>query len=118
LSSSTPTPEISDTYPGTSGSTQGERNETTPAINAAIGVGFAIRVYCTFSFGRELSEPGKWIEARIKQVSGSRANVPDGGLWITSGSAVYFPGKVEWKHPPGAVQHPIAMALGVHTGNS
>src|SRR5215467_10635054 len=46
-SSSTPTPEISETYPGTSGSTQGERNETSPAMKAAIGVGLAILDYCT-----------------------------------------------------------------------
>ena len=39
FSSSTPTPEISDTYPGTSGNTQGERNETRPATNAANGSG-------------------------------------------------------------------------------
>src|SRR5277367_7155122 len=39
LSCSTPTPEISDTYPGTSGSTQGERNDTRPARNAAMGRG-------------------------------------------------------------------------------
>jgi hypothetical protein len=34
-----PVPEISETYPGTSGRTQGERNERIPAINAAIGKG-------------------------------------------------------------------------------
>src|SRR5260370_32147583 len=39
FSSSTPAPEISDTYPGTSGRTQGERNEISPAKNAAIGKG-------------------------------------------------------------------------------
>src|SRR5206468_11372290 len=39
LSSSTPAPEISDTYPGTSGSTQGERNDTHPAPKAASGSG-------------------------------------------------------------------------------
>ncbi len=45
---SAPTPEISDTYPGTSGSTQGERNESKPARNAAMGNGrFAILGYCT-----------------------------------------------------------------------
>ena len=38
-SSSTPAPEISDTYPGTSGSTHGDRNEISPATNAAIGKG-------------------------------------------------------------------------------
>src|SRR5712692_10350737 len=49
FSSSTPTPEISDTYPGTSGNTQGDRNETRPARKAAIGSGrFAIQDYCTF----------------------------------------------------------------------
>src|SRR5947208_9067032 len=35
LSSSTPAPEISDTYPGTSGSTHGDRNEINPARKAA-----------------------------------------------------------------------------------
>src|SRR5437879_9055007 len=39
LSSSTPAPEIIDTYPGTSGNTQGERKEIKPAKNAAIGSG-------------------------------------------------------------------------------
>ena len=39
LSSSTPAPEISETYPGTSGSTQGERNEIRPAKKAASGNG-------------------------------------------------------------------------------
>src|SRR5882672_11238772 len=39
LSSSTPTPEISETYPGTSGSTQGETKEINPATNAASGNG-------------------------------------------------------------------------------
>ena len=39
FSSSTPAPEIRETYPGTSGSTQGERNEIRPAKNAAIGSG-------------------------------------------------------------------------------
>jgi hypothetical protein len=39
LSSSTPAPEISETYPGTNGNTQGERNEISPAKNAAIGSG-------------------------------------------------------------------------------
>ena len=36
LSSSRETPEINDMYPGTSGSTQGERKEMIPAANAAI----------------------------------------------------------------------------------
>src|SRR6202522_3511302 len=39
LSSSRPAPEIRERYPGTSGSTQGERNEINPAKNAAIGSG-------------------------------------------------------------------------------
>src|SRR5580704_7341658 len=39
LSCSTPAPEISDTYPGTSGNTHGERNDTKPARKAAIGRG-------------------------------------------------------------------------------
>src|SRR3989440_12864539 len=48
LSSSTPAPEISETYPGTSGSTQGERNDTNPATKAAIGSGrLDIQKYCT-----------------------------------------------------------------------
>ena len=34
-----PAPEIIETYPGTSGSTQGDRNEIRPAKNAAIGNG-------------------------------------------------------------------------------
>src|SRR5215472_4624511 len=38
-SSSTLAPEMRETYPGTSGSTHGERNETIPATNAAIGRG-------------------------------------------------------------------------------
>src|SRR5215472_11633243 len=48
FSSSTPAPEISDTYPGTSGSTQGERKETSPARKAAVGRGSVdMRLYCT-----------------------------------------------------------------------
>ena len=39
LSSSTLAPEMSDIYPGTSGRTQGERNEINPPRNAAIGKG-------------------------------------------------------------------------------
>src|SRR6476469_7349679 len=37
--SSTLAPEIRETYPGTSGSTHGDRNETIPARNAVIGKG-------------------------------------------------------------------------------
>src|SRR5579863_6898843 len=47
LSCSTPTPEISETYPGTRGSTHGDRKETRPARNAAIGRG---RLFITESF--------------------------------------------------------------------
>src|SRR6266478_5649336 len=55
-SSSTPTPEISDTYPGTSGNTQGERKETKPATKAAIGSGrLPIRNNCTFIQTRRTS---------------------------------------------------------------
>src|SRR6266576_1504986 len=39
LSPSTPAPEISDTYPGTRGSTHGDKNEISPATKAAIGRG-------------------------------------------------------------------------------
>src|SRR5258708_34381720 len=39
LSCSTPTPEIRETYPGTRGSTQGDRNDISPATNAASGNG-------------------------------------------------------------------------------
>jgi len=47
FSCSTPTPEISETYPGTSGSTQGERNEIRPATKAASGSGkLCIAFYC------------------------------------------------------------------------
>src|SRR3979411_2241896 len=38
-SSSTLAPEIKDTYPGTSGSTHGDRNDTIPARKAVIGKG-------------------------------------------------------------------------------
>src|SRR5882757_4204737 len=38
-SSSTLAPEINETYPGTSGSTHGDRNDTIPARNAVIGKG-------------------------------------------------------------------------------
>jgi hypothetical protein len=34
-------PEISETYPGTSGSTHGDRNDSSPAIKAASGKGVA-----------------------------------------------------------------------------
>src|SRR5664279_1559238 len=48
FSCSTPTPEISETYPGTSGSTQGDRNEISPATNAASGNGkLDIFFYCS-----------------------------------------------------------------------
>src|SRR6266849_4334814 len=39
FNSSTPVPEINDTYPGTSGRTHGERKEISPAKNAAMGSG-------------------------------------------------------------------------------
>src|SRR5690242_12040048 len=41
-SSSSVAPEISEMYPGTSGSTHGERNDTVPAIRAANGVRLAM----------------------------------------------------------------------------
>src|ERR1022692_4665265 len=45
---STPTPEIRETYPGTSGSTQGDRNEISPATKAASGNGrLVIFLYCS-----------------------------------------------------------------------
>src|SRR5208283_401731 len=45
---STPTPEIRETYPGTSGSTQGDRNEISPATKAASGKGkLDISIYCS-----------------------------------------------------------------------
>src|SRR5882672_7539397 len=50
LSSSTPTPEIKETYPGTRGSTHGERNEINPATKAASGSGKVdIKFYCSGS---------------------------------------------------------------------
>jgi hypothetical protein len=39
LRASTVEPETSDTYPGTRGSTQGDKNDRMPATNAAIGKG-------------------------------------------------------------------------------
>ncbi len=39
FSSSTPVPEINDKYPGTSGRTQGDRKEISPAKKAAMGRG-------------------------------------------------------------------------------
>src|SRR5438552_2510586 len=39
FNSSTPAPEIRETYPGTKGSTHGDRNEIRPATKAAIGKG-------------------------------------------------------------------------------
>src|SRR5437763_15090035 len=44
-SSSMVAPEINDTYPGTSGKTQGDRNETVPATNAANGRRSAMHNY-------------------------------------------------------------------------
>src|SRR5208282_3384767 len=45
---STPTPEIRETYPGTSGRTQGDRNEISPATKAASGNGrLVIFLYCS-----------------------------------------------------------------------
>src|SRR5271167_1469089 len=53
FSCSTPTPEIRETYPGTSGSTQGDRNEISPATKAASGNGrLVISFYCSEAFGR------------------------------------------------------------------
>src|SRR4051812_17834187 len=43
-----PVPEIRDTYPGKSGNTKGERKETIPAKNAAIGSGAAC-IDCYFT---------------------------------------------------------------------
>src|SRR5208282_5512647 len=52
FSCSTPTPEIRETYPGTSGSTQGDRNEINPATKAASGNGkLVISVYCSDGAG-------------------------------------------------------------------
>jgi hypothetical protein len=45
FSSSTPVPEINDTYPGTSGRTQGDRKEISPAKNAAMGRGKLVIVF-------------------------------------------------------------------------
>src|SRR5438093_6323117 len=70
FSSSTPTPEMSDTYPGTSGNTQGERKDTRPATNAAIGRGkFPIPLYCTRvgrrgNLGRYASECNFFVTER------------------------------------------------------
>src|SRR5580698_1627329 len=48
FSCSTPTPEIKETYPGTSGSTQGDRKEINPATKAASGKGKpVIFLYCS-----------------------------------------------------------------------
>ena len=54
FNSSMPAPEISETYPGTSGSTQGERKEIKPATKAASGKGklviqflFQTVLYCS-----------------------------------------------------------------------
>src|ERR1035437_2144105 len=48
FSCSTPTPEIRETYPGTSGSTQGDKNEISPATKAASGNGkLVISLYCS-----------------------------------------------------------------------
>src|SRR5664279_4711973 len=49
FSCSTPTPEISETYPGTSGRTQGDRKEISPATNAARGNGRLVKSssYCS-----------------------------------------------------------------------
>src|SRR5271170_7923659 len=48
FSCSTPAPEIRETYPGTSGSTQGDRNEINPATKAASGNGkLVISLYCS-----------------------------------------------------------------------
>ena len=52
FSSSTPTPEINETYPGTSGRTQGDRKEIRPATNTAAGNGkLCIRLYCNEGTG-------------------------------------------------------------------
>src|SRR6202162_3120358 len=48
FSCSAPTPDMRETYPGTSGRTQGDRNEISPATKAASGKGkLVISVYCS-----------------------------------------------------------------------
>src|SRR4051812_30065175 len=65
-SDSTLAPEISETYPGTSGNTQGDRNESKPAAKAAIGKGrLDINYYCT---ARALT--------KVKESSSARTSVP------------------------------------------
>src|SRR5438876_6596612 len=69
LSSSTPAPEISDTYPGTSGSTQGERNDTNPATKAAIGSGSVdIQKYCTCLLQCSRTSPGQKVRCLWQQI--------------------------------------------------
>src|SRR6266496_1167867 len=46
FNSSTPTPEINETYPGTRGSTQGERKEINPATNTAGNDKLVMKSYC------------------------------------------------------------------------
>ncbi len=55
-SSSTLVPEINDTYPGTSGSTHGDRNDKTPARNAARGRGKLCMAYSNNASILELSQ--------------------------------------------------------------
>jgi hypothetical protein len=68
---STPVPEISDTYPGTSGSTHGDKNESRPATKAVMGSGVPdISRYFTFpgdsmcqNSGRYKRVAGRWSMA-------------------------------------------------------
>src|ERR1017187_7689367 len=99
FSSSMPAPEIRETYPGTSGSTQGERNEIRPATKAASGNGkLVIKVLIVtgalFSGGSEfLVHPYKDANPPdLTQSSGLRSqedrlfNVPL-GFWLVLLSA-------------------------------
>src|SRR5260221_5616684 len=73
FSCSTPTPEIRETYPGTSGSTQGDRKEISPATKAASGNGkLVIYLYCS---DRRESERQKTV--RVRGDAASLTRCPD-----------------------------------------
>src|SRR5208337_1053593 len=76
FSSSTPTPEISDTYPGTSGKTQGERNDTRPATKAAIGSGRLV-MQSLFYLLPGLTPAGSWFHSVRRGPPGNQFDAGD-----------------------------------------
>jgi hypothetical protein len=68
---STLVPEINDTYPGTSGNTHGDKNESRPATKAAIGRGVPdIGCYFTFPGDSMCQKAGRYKVSMAVGVDG------------------------------------------------